>query len=74
MLFIKRNTKFKIKQIPINCFNSCISLENIIINENVSIICDKAFYFCTKLTNINFKGNKPIIGIDSFKFTSIPSI
>ena len=53
----------------------CISLKNIIILENVTIIGSSAFSYCTSITSITIPGNVTFIGYNAFDHcTSLKSI
>lgn len=49
----------------------CGNLESITISEDVTSIGDHAFYECTNLTHLEFKGNAPVVGENTFE--GVPS-
>lgn len=56
-------------------FEGCASLNNVIINENVTTIGDWAFALCTSLTNITFPNSLTTIGESAFSWcTSLTDI
>lgn len=65
-------------RIPEYCFAGCISLENVILSDNIYSIGDSAFYGCKSLTSIdlyktNYLGDECFAGCDNLKSVSIPS-
>lgn len=64
--------------IPENCFDGCISLENVILSDNIYSIGDFAFRDCKSLSTIElyktkYLGNECFAGCDNLKSVSIPS-
>ena len=59
---------FKVTAISANVFKNCRKLKAVTIGANVKNIGKKAFYRCTKLKKVTFKGTKaPKIGQKAFK-------
>ena len=66
------NVDYYASRIPTHCFDGCIKLEYIYI-DNITSIAQKAFYGCTHLTSIRFaQQNRPSVA-DYDAFTYVPS-
>lgn len=65
---VKDGYTFKVTAINKNAFRKNKKVKTVVIGSNVTNIGEKAFFNCTKLKNITFKGKKaPKIGKRAFK-------
>lgn len=65
---VKINGKnYKVTKIADGAFKKCKKLQSVVIGKNVTAIGKKAFYGCSKLKKVTFKGKKvPKIGTKAF--------
>lgn len=66
------NVDYYASRIPTRCFDGCIGLEYIYI-DNITSIGQKAFYGCTHLTSIRFAQQNPPTVSNSDAFSYVPS-